>query len=106
MDELVKKNINYIYDILIETQDYMRSIYNPNDASEARTLNNINNNINKAITRIEVIEEILMHQKGHWIDTDNYFYRWECSECGYHTKDAEPNFCPNCGTNMKGEENG
>ena len=46
MNELVEKNINYIYDILIEIQDYMQSIYNPNDASEAWTLNNINNNIN------------------------------------------------------------
>lgn len=101
MDELVKKNINYIYDILIEIQDYMQSIYNPNDASEALILNNINNNINKAIRRIEVIEEILRHQKGHWIDTDNYYQRWKCSECGYHTRDAEPNYCPSCGSDMR-----
>lgn len=101
-DELVKKNINYIYNILIEIQDYMQSIYNPNDASEAWILNNINNNINKAIRRIEVIEEILKHQKGHWIDTDNYFYRWKCSECGCYTKDAKPNFCPWCGVDTRG----
>lgn len=40
---------------------------------------------------------------GHWIDTDNYYQRWKCSECGCHTKDAEPNYCPFCGADMKGE---
>ena len=40
-------------------------------------------------------------KSGHWIDTDNYYQRWKCSECGYHTRDAEPNYCPNCGTEMR-----
>lgn len=40
-------------------------------------------------------------KKGHWIDTDNYYQRWKCSECGCHTRDAEPNYCPNCGTDMR-----
>ena len=38
---------------------------------------------------------------GHWIDTDNYYQRWKCSECGCHTRDAEPNYCPNCGAKME-----
>jgi rubrerythrin len=38
---------------------------------------------------------------GHWIDTDNYYQRWKCSECGCHTKDAAPPFCPNCGIKME-----
>lgn len=38
---------------------------------------------------------------GHWIDTDNYYQRWKCSECGYHTRDAEPNYCPSCGADMR-----
>lgn len=38
---------------------------------------------------------------GHWIDTDNYYQRWKCSECGCHTRDAEPNYCPHCGTKME-----
>ena len=49
MNELLNKNIDYIYNILIDTQDYMQSIYNPNDPSEADILNKINNNINKTI---------------------------------------------------------
>ena len=40
---------------------------------------------------------------GHWIDTDNYYQRWKCSECGCHTRDAEPNYCPNCGAKMEWE---
>ena len=38
---------------------------------------------------------------GHWIDTDNYYQRWKCSECGCHTRDAKPNYCPNCGAKME-----
>lgn len=34
---------------------------------------------------------------GHWIDSDNYYQRWKCSECGCHTRDAEPNYYPFCG---------
>lgn len=41
---------------------------------------------------------------GHWIDTDNYYQRWKCSECGCHTRDAEPNYCPNCGADMRGTD--
>lgn len=41
---------------------------------------------------------------GHWIDTDNYYQRWKCSECGCHTRDAAPPFCPNCGAKMEGSE--
>ena len=52
-----------------------------------------------------MIDEILGRKKGCWIDTDNYFYRWKCSKCGYHTRDAEPNYCPNCGVEMnRGEQ--
>ena len=43
----------------------------------------------------------LERKKGHWVDTDNYYQRWKCSECGYHTRDAEPNYCPHCGADMR-----
>lgn len=38
---------------------------------------------------------------GHWIDTDNYYYRWQCSECGMHTREPKPNFCPWCGADTR-----
>ena len=40
-------------------------------------------------------------KKGYWINTDNYYQRWKCSECGCHTRDAEPNYCPHCGADMR-----
>ena len=40
--------------------------------------------------------------RGKWVDTDNYYQRWKCSVCGCHTRDAAPNFCPNCGADMRG----
>lgn len=52
--------------------------------------------------RFSGIPSVELEQKtGHWIDTDNYFYRWKCSECGCHTRDAEPNYCPSCGADMR-----
>lgn len=38
---------------------------------------------------------------GEWIDTTNYFMRWQCSVCGNHTRDARPPYCPNCGADMR-----
>ena len=58
--------------------------------------------------RREMLNEIdnlpsveLERKTGYWIDTDNYYQRWKCSECGCHTRDAEPNYCPNCGAKME-----
>lgn len=50
--------------------------------------------------------------KGKWIGTefDGYadgnpvYYEWKCSVCGCVVEDEEPtwNYCPNCGTDMRG----
>ena len=59
-------------------------------------------NAEKAIDVIESLPSVEPERKtGHWIDTDNYYQRWKCSECGCHTRDAEPNYCPNCGAKME-----
>lgn len=50
---------------------------------------------------------------GRWIHTD-YALHWtakdECSECTYHACDRNDlsyyNYCPNCGADMRGDENG
>lgn len=48
---------------------------------------------------------------GEWIDIDNYYRMATCSHChkvtmfekwGEHTKTYD--FCPNCGTDMRGED--
>lgn len=40
--------------------------------------------------------------RGEWIDTTNYFMRWQCSVCENHTRDARPPYCPYCGAEMRG----
>lgn len=52
--------------------------------------------------------------KGEWIGTefDGYadgnpvYYEWKCSVCGCVVEDEEPawNYCPNCGADMRGEQ--
>ena len=60
--------------------------------------------LRKILEKIEGIPSAESERKkGHWIDTDNYYQRWKCSECGYHTRDAEPNYCPHCGADMRGD---
>lgn len=48
--------------------------------------------------------DVMQVVHGKWIDTDNYYRRWKCSECGSHTKEAQPPFCPYCGADMRGEQ--
>lgn len=48
--------------------------------------------------------------KGRWIYSsydDEYGFdeSWTCDKCGYSTNIEETNFCPKCGTDMRGEDN-
>lgn len=53
-------------------------------------------------------------KRGRFVGTeydgyaDGYpvYNEWECSECGCVFEDEEPmyNFCPNCGADMRGEQ--
>lgn len=44
---------------------------------------------------------------GKWLD--GYQYGYKCSECGGYLEidcgDVEMNYCPNCGVDMRGENN-
>ena len=40
---------------------------------------------------------------GHWIE---HYGDSKCSECGYELKIYDTNYCPNCGADMRGEQNG
>ena len=44
-----------------------------------------------------------MRKKGKWLKDDR---KWMCSECGELVIDDDHNFCPNCGTDMRGGNNG
>ena len=48
-------------------------------------------------------------KKGHWIDTnpdEPLDPRQTCSECGNTEILHSANFCPNCGADMRGEDDG
>ena len=50
-------------------------------------------------------------KQGHWVGIDDEPYDdWECDRCGEIVTDCGwdvlPNFCPNCGADMRGEEDG
>lgn len=57
--------------------------------------------------------EVRENVKGEWIHDGKFFkggYGWmHCSACGRKEVDCpagRTNFCPNCGANMRGENNG
>ena len=45
---------------------------------------------------------------GEWIAEKDRFYHWHCSQCGYVVGPIKMDckFCPNCGADMRGSENG
>lgn len=49
-------------------------------------------------------------KKGHWISLDDFRgryneYGYKCSECGEQC-DYEENYCPMCGVDMRGDNDG
>ena len=45
--------------------------------------------------------DVVERKKGEWINNTNGTF--ECSLCGW--KHSRSNYCPNCGADMRGEEN-
>ena len=49
-------------------------------------------------------------KKGKWIDETFkpwglVYHPYKCDQCGEHSE-ADSNFCPNCGADMRGESDG
>lgn len=60
--------------------------------------------INGAREVIKDVPSAEVRLKGEWIESD---IGWKCSECNYGVKPwNHTNFCPNCGSDMRGEKNG
>ena len=43
---------------------------------------------------------------GHWVSKDGVYGVAYCSECDYELHSNDTNFCPNCGADMRGEQDG
>lgn len=43
-------------------------------------------------------------RKGKWINKPNVYGVAYCSECDFELHINDTNFCPNCGADMRGEE--
>ena len=110
-------------DYLIEVQDYITSMCNPNDRTEYQILKEIDSLIQKAINCLEEEKQTTKTRtkKGKWLKVSGYFTPggdpvWKCSECGkgIHVYGIEANSynsdftdghqwvaCPNCGAEME-----
>lgn len=112
-------------DYLIEAQDYITSMSNPNDRTEYQILKEIDSLIQKAINCLEEKSKNKLQKqelkKGKWMKIGGYFTPggdpvWKCSECGkgIHVYGIEANSynsditdghqwvaCPNCGVKME-----
>lgn len=56
---------------------------------------------------LEECEEVEPERKkGEWILKPNIYGVAYCSECDYELHTDNTNYCPNCGADMRGEQNG
>lgn len=61
--------------------------------------------VTELIDNAPTIEE---QPKGKWIETDRFDeiadYMLKCPKCNEDTLSSHGNFCPNCGADMRGEQ--
>ena len=54
--------------------------------------------------------EYIERKRGKWIDAHDGTFYWfrQCNNCGFEREDCDckkdTNFCPNCGADMRGEQ--
>lgn len=95
--------------------DERTMIYNKiNEMPTAETTGDLDDAIQEYI-KSGLMEFDDFRPKGHWIgEGDGYadgcivYDTWYCSECDHCEEGEElalPNFCPDCGADMRGEDN-
>lgn len=97
MDDLIRGRKNALFEWKREFREVINELYLPRD-DYLRVMNFIS-------------DVPSAQKKGHWKhDPDELTY---CSECGKYVYDDgtyhmiwHPNFCPNCGADMRGEADG
>lgn len=90
---------------LIETDELIEYIVNRyRTTCEAESYKDACCDILEKINSMPIIEP--QRKKGKWkLMDDGYCAFFVCSQCG-KVNNYKSNFCPNCGTNMKGEQDG
>lgn len=57
--------------------------------------------VREILERLTTIEE---HKTGKWLETDSHEPCWyKCDQCG-RLYDLPDKYCPNCGADMRGEQ--
>ena len=98
-------------------------LINRQDAITAiKTLHDLRNRFSDTFDKaciIGALEEVPSAQpeqrRGKWIKNCNVAFYWKCSKCGSYLicskedyllrENDYPNYCPNCGADMRGEKN-
>lgn len=103
MDDLIKRQdaIDAVLDKENHDVDYHDAEFAFNDALIVAT---------NAISDVPSAQK-----KGHWVDgkrmkmDGTYYWFRQCSVCDYERddddSDKDTNFCPNCGADMRGDDN-
>ena len=97
MDDLIRRS-----DVL--SKAYTKTDYNPETFEEVE-LEVVDVEDINSIPAVDAVEVV----RGKWNhDGSNWKNRFICDQCGYKWffEAEEANFCPNCGTDMREENNG
>lgn len=57
----------------------------------------------EVIARMEDVE-VEDRPKGEWVNKEGVYGAAYCSKCDYELRINNTNFCPNCGADMRGED--
>lgn len=97
---------------IIEIQGYL-SRYGESHTNWHETLNEVIERLEQAESESQESKEVPQKMRGKWIEREDYYEDtyYDCSVCGesWTTIEGTPwdngmNFCPHCGSDMRGTE--